>query len=92
MPAFDVKIKLFGLKGSSSSKTQLTESVENGTTIDDVWLKLRSEANPDDKIATIDRRILLALINGTPIAYLNGWETSLVDGDQITFLIKTAGG
>lgn len=92
MAGLNVNIKLFGLKGSSSHKTRLIQSFEPGSTIIDVWERLRNEANPDEKIASVDKRVLLVLINGTPIVYLDGWETCLVDGDQITFMVKTAGG
>jgi molybdopterin converting factor small subunit len=92
MAALNVKIKLYGLFGGSATKTRLIQSHEPGSTIEDVWQRLRSEAKPEDKIAVIDRRILLALINGTPIQYLNGWDTCLAEGDQITLMIKTAGG
>jgi molybdopterin converting factor small subunit len=76
----------------SSTKTKIFQSLEPGATIEDVWEELRSYSKPDETISKIDRRILLALINGTPIVYLDGWYTHLSDGDQITFMIKTAGG
>lgn len=92
MTALKVKIKLYGLIGGSATKTRLIQSHTPGSTIEDIWQKLHSESNPEDKIVFVDRQILLVLINGTPIDYLDGWETRLADDDQITFMIKTAGG
>ena len=92
MATLNVTIKLYGLIGGSATKVRVIQSYEPGSTIEDVWQRLRSEANPEDKIAVLDQRILLGLINGTPIVYLNGWETCLADGDMVTFMIKTAGG
>jgi molybdopterin converting factor small subunit len=54
--------------------------------------QLRSQAAPTDRLASADPDALLVLVNGRPVQYLQGWETRLGEQDEITFLLKTAGG
>lgn len=87
-----VTIHLFGLVGGSANKTRLSQPCEPGTTVQDIWQRLQSEAQPEDRIATIDSDVILVLVNGHPIDYLDGWKTRVSKDDVVTYMIKVAGG
>jgi hypothetical protein len=87
-----VTIQLFGLVGGSATKTRLSQPCEPDTTVQDIWQRLQREAHPEDRIATVDPAVLLVLVNGHPIDYLDGWETHVVESDVVTYMIKAAGG
>lgn len=88
----EVRVLLFGLKDGAAGKTQLAESISPGTTVEDLWLRLKSLDQSDGRIATVDRAALLVLVNGQPIDYLDGWKTQLAENDQITYLRRAVGG
>jgi len=67
-------------------------SIKTGMTIQEVWDRVQGSAKSGERLATVDREALLALVNGRPIQYSDGWDTKLNDDDQVTFMIKTAGG
>ncbi len=90
--ASQVTVILFGLKGGHASKTRLTEPVGSDTTVGDILLRLRGAARPGERLATVDPEALLVLVNGQPINYLDGWETCVRPGDEITYMLKAAGG
>ena len=87
-----VTIQLFGLVGGSATKTRLCKPCELGTTVQDIWLRLQRDAHPEDRITTVDPDVLLVLVNGHPIDYLDGWETQVAEDDVVTYMIKAAGG
>lgn len=90
--AAEVQITLFGLRGGHASRTRLTERVSPDATVWDILLRLREAARPDERLATLDPEALLVLVNGQPINYLDGWETCVSPGDEITYMIKASGG
>ena len=87
-----VHLRLFGLGRGAASKAHLTQSIEPGTTVSTLWEGLRRDADPGDRLATIDREGLLVLVNGRPIGFLAGWETRVADNDSVSFMPKAFGG
>jgi molybdopterin converting factor small subunit len=87
-----VYLRLFGLGKGAASKAHLTQAIGPGTTISTLWEGLRRDAEPGDRLATIDREGLLVLVNGQPIRFLAGWETQVADNDSVSFMPKAFGG
>ncbi|HSB89489.1 MAG TPA: MoaD/ThiS family protein [Anaerolineales bacterium] len=87
-----VIVRTFGLRGRDSSLTRMPTGLSAGTTVGDLLAHLRTRARPGDRLASVQSDTLLVLVNGRPIQYLSGWETVLRDGDEITCMLKTAGG
>jgi molybdopterin converting factor small subunit len=87
-----VHLRLFGLGKGAASKVHLTQAIEPGTTVSTLWDGLRRDSDPGDRLATIDRAGLLALVNGRPIGLLAGWETQVTDNDSVSFMPKAFGG
>jgi molybdopterin converting factor small subunit len=87
-----VNLRLFGLGKGAASKTHLTQTLEPGTTVSTLWEGLRRDADPGDRLATIDREALLVLVNGRPIGFLAGWETQVANNDSVSFMPKAFGG
>jgi molybdopterin converting factor small subunit len=90
--AIQVIVRTFGLRGRDSSLTWMPTGLCAGTTVRDLLAQLRARARPGDRLASVQNDTLLMLVNGRPIQYLSGWETVLRDGDEITCMLKTAGG
>ena len=44
----------------------------------------------DDDLSPIDCSVIL--VNGRNILSLNGWETQIHEGDELTFMVPVAGG
>lgn len=91
-PSVDITVRLFGLRGSDSGLTHLPTCVASGFTVRALLDQLRAQAAPTDRLASVNPDALLALVNGRPAQYLQGWDTPLNEGDEISFLLKTAGG
>lgn len=70
----------------------LTRTLECGTTISVLWESLRHEASPEEKLATIDPKGMLALLNGRPLRSLAEWDTQLSDNDTVVYMPKAFGG
>jgi len=87
-----VSIRLYGMQNGHSRINKFDLSIETGMTIQEVWDRVQGSAKSGERLATIDREALLALVNGRPIHYSDGWDTQLCDDDQVTFMLKTAGG
>lgn len=88
----NITVRLFGLRGGDSRLTRLPDSVPAAMTVRALLDQLRTQAAPTDRLASADPDALLVLINGRPVQYLQGWDTRLSEQDEITFLLKTAGG
>lgn len=91
-PSVDITVRLFGLRGRDSGLTHLPTCVASGFTLRALLDQLRAQAAPTDRLASVDPEALLVLINGRPAQYLQGWDTPLNEKDEITILLKTAGG
>ncbi|NIM95340.1 MAG: hypothetical protein GTO18_16720 [Anaerolineales bacterium] len=87
-----VNIRLFGLSGMASRMNKFSQPIQGATSVELLWAEIQNSAEPGELIATIDRDALLVLVNGRPIHLLDGWQTRAQDGDEITFMLKTAGG
>ena len=87
-----VQLRLFGLREGHSRLNKISQIINQSKTVGDLWNDLQGMAEPGDRLAAIDREGILALVNGRPIHLLQGWETMVVDQDQVTFMLKTAGG
>ena len=88
----EISVRLFGLRGKDSQLNKFQLSIPNHTSIGGLWSQLQDSAESNDRLSTTNREALLALVNGRPIHLLDGWDTSLHDDDQVTFMLKTAGG
>ena len=90
--SINLSIRLFGMRGKDAGMNLLPETVQIGSSVQDIWSSLQSEADPDERLATVPSEALLVLVNGSPIEYGDGWETILNEGDEVTYMIKTSGG
>ena len=63
-----------------------------GLTVGELWGQLQGTAEPDWLLVRLSRDGVLALVNGTPIQRLVGWETPLAVDDTVTFMVKAFGG
>jgi len=88
-----IRVRLFGLRNPKSSGFE-EESFpySPALTVADVWRELRMTAEPGTPLANLTEDVVLALLNGTPIQRLAGWDTRLSEGDTITFMVKAFGG
>jgi len=87
-----VTLRLFGLGKGDASRENLSRAIEPGTTISALWESLRCEALPGVKLATVDRKAVLALLNGRPLRTMAEWETQLSDDDTVVYMPKAFGG
>ena len=87
-----VSIRLFGMQNGHARLNKFDLNIKTGMTIQELWDQVQSSAKPGERLATVDQDALLALINGRPIHYTDGWDTQLNADDQVTFMLKTAGG
>lgn len=87
-----VFVKLFGLGKGDASRVHLTRPLEPGTTVHILWQRLCEEAARDEKMATIDPRALLAVVNGRPLRSPAEWEAELKDEDTVVYMPKAFGG
>ncbi len=63
-----------------------------GLTMGELWNRLQETAESDWLLFSLHRDAVLALVNGTPIQRLAGWETVLAAEDTVTLMIKAFGG
>ena len=64
-----------------------------GLTVAGVWSDLQKGAPPHAPLASLQRDMVLALVNGSPVHRLSeGWDTVLKAGDTVTFMVKAFGG
>ncbi len=87
-----VFVKLFGLGKGDASRAHLTRSLEPGTTVRSLWESLCEKAPREEKLARIDPRALLAVVNGRPLRLPSEWEAELKDEDTVVYMPKAFGG
>jgi molybdopterin converting factor small subunit len=87
-----VWVRLFGLGKGAASQLHLTRLVGPGATVTALWEGLRTEAQPGDRLASIPREGLLALLNGRPLRTLAEWDAAIGEGDTVVFMPKAFGG
>ncbi len=90
-------IKFIGALRHMSGKTQLTLDLQEGFSVGNLVDSL-SKQIPDLKHTFCDHELndarsnSLILINGREISVLDGYDTKLVDGDEIVFVLVVHGG
>ena len=87
-----VIVRLFGLRDGHSRLNKFSEVIGSETTVQDLWSRIQSTAKPGERLATVDPKALLVLVNGRPVHLLGGWQARLNDRDEVTFMLKVAGG
>ncbi len=88
-----VRLRLFGLRGLGKAHVEEEKfPLSPGLTVGKLWNALQSTAQPQWPMASLQRDLVLALVNGRPIHFLKGWETPVNEGDTITYLPKAFGG
>ncbi len=90
----EIRLRLFGLRHSRSSRIEEERrTCQLGTTVGQLWADLQRGADAGTPLASLQRDMVLALVNGAPIQRLDkGWETPLAEGDTVTFMVKAFGG
>jgi molybdopterin converting factor small subunit len=88
----EVQVRLFGLGKGAASQLHLTRILEPGATVAALWEGLRLEAQPGDRLSSIPREGLLALLNGRPLRTLAEWDVAVGMGDTVVFMPKAFGG
>ncbi len=88
-----IRLRLFGLRGTKIARVE-EECVPlaAAVTVGGLWSSLQRAADPRSPLASLQRDLVLALVNGRPIHFLAGWETPLHDGDTVTYMPKAFGG
>jgi len=89
-----VRLRLFGLRGPKMGRIdEETFPLSPNLTVGKVWSELQRASDLHAPLASLPRDMVLALVNGTPVQRLaEGWDTCLVDGDTVTFMVKAFGG
>ena len=106
MEDMEVHLRLFGLGGQAAGRTESTMHLVRGKTVGSLMAALRTEGSylsaylpfdPSTGLRTSfaqdkaeDR--LLILVNGRSVHILQGLDTTLTDGDQVTIMPKAFGG
>ena len=90
----NIRLRLFGLWGPKMGRIE-EEAFPflPHLTVGKVWSELQRTADPHAPLASLQRDMVLALVNGSPVHRLSeGWDTSLKIGDTVTFMVKAFGG
>jgi molybdopterin converting factor small subunit len=89
-----IRLRLFGLRGPKMSRIE-EEAFPflPNLTVGRVWGELQRGADPHAPLASLQRDMVLVLVNGSPVHRLSeGWDTLLKIGDTVTFMVKAFGG
>jgi hypothetical protein len=88
-----IRLRTFGLHGPRMNRIE--EQVfpySPDLTVGRIWSELQRAADPKSMLSRLQRDMVLALVNGTPVHRLNGWDTGLAASDTVTFMVKAFGG
>jgi molybdopterin converting factor small subunit len=85
-------VRLFGLRKNDAGWESHTRTLEPGMTVSALWENLRREAQPGEKLFTIDAKGMLALLNGRALRSLTEWDTEVSENDTVTYMPKAFGG
>ena len=98
MEDMEIHLRLFGLGEQAAGRTESTVRLSPGDTVGSLMEALRTESSylsayppfgfAQDK--AVDR--LLILVNGRSVHILQGLDTPLAHGDQVTIMPKAFGG
>jgi len=91
----EVKLRLFGLGEQAAGRTERTMHLVRGNTVGSLMAALRTEGSylsaHFEEFAVAEDRLLI-LVNGRSVHILQGLDTPLTDGDQVTIMPKAFGG
>jgi molybdopterin converting factor small subunit len=106
MEDMEIHLRLFGLGEQAAGRKESTMHLSRGDTVGSLMEALRTEGSylsaylpfdPSTGLRTsfaqnkaVDR--LLILVNGRSVHILQGLDTPLTDGDQVTIMPKAFGG
>jgi hypothetical protein len=87
-----ISLHFFGLGLRASGSHLETMDVPAGTTVADVWERVRSSAGEPDRLARLDEERVSTLVNGKLIRQPERGQTVLVERDKLTFMVLATGG
>lgn len=89
-----IRLRLFGLSHPQSGRMEEElVAYSEGMTVGRLWADLQRRADPRAPLASLQRDMVLALVNGVPVQRLaEGWDAPLQEGDTVTFMVKAFGG
>lgn len=87
-----VRVRFFGFSGKASGFETRVEDVTDGTSLGQLWERLRGSAAPDDLLARIDEGQVSFIRNGELVSHENVEETPLDEGDAVTLMVLAIGG
>lgn len=88
-----IRLRLFGLRRPGGRMEEEPLTLGSGTTVGQLWTDLQRKADAGAPLASLQRDMVLALVNGAPVQRLEqGWDTPLAEGDTVTFMVKAFGG
>ena len=87
-----IKLRFYGLGRKAGGLHSETRFVPEGTTIREVWDSLQSFAHDHEFLAQVNERQVSVLLNGKLVRRAEGLQTTLVEGDTVTFMQLITGG
>jgi molybdopterin synthase sulfur carrier subunit len=95
MEDMEIHLRLFGLGKQAARRTERTVHLDRGDTVGALMEALRtvegSYLSAGLEFAVTEDRLLI-LVNGRSVHILQGLDTPLADGDQVTIMPKAFGG
>jgi molybdopterin synthase sulfur carrier subunit len=95
MEDMEIHLRLFGLGEQAAGRTESTMHLVRGSTVGSLMAALRTEGSylsaHFKEFAVAEDRLLI-LVNGRSVHILQGLDTPLADGDQVTIMPKAFGG
>ena len=87
-----IKVRVF----SQAIPDEMELELEEGSSVGRLLLEMKKrfdQENVSSRLAFLaDTGSLIILLNGMSIYSLSGWETTLQEGDEVSFLPMVAGG
>ena len=91
----EVHLRLFGLGEQAAGRTESTMHLVRGSTVGSLMAALHTEGSylpaHFKEFAVAEDRLLI-LVNSRSVHILQGLDTPLTDGDQVTIMPKAFGG
>ena len=88
----EIILRLFGFGYRASGYDTKGRDIPAGTTLRELWEILRSSANDNELLATIDEKNVVFLINGRLVHQEDMPQTHLTEGDTVTLMVLAIGG
>lgn len=86
-----VTVRLFGF-GMPRYKWEELGVSASGKTVGALCEEIGNLAGKQEPLLALGSENVLVLVNGRPISQLRGWNTPLVEGDEVAILPLVAGG